>query len=230
MKDKFLIMLVAASLLLCPFAAVYAGASGAFSGNSAAVGTVVIDAGHGGIDGGVSGGTTGVKESELNLYIAKELERNFASGGFNVVMTRTTSSGLYGAMSKGFKKRDMLARKNIINGADADVMISIHLNHYSSPERKGAQAFYKSGDEEGLRLANCIQKQFKEGKEREYSPLVGDYYVLNESECTSVLLECGFLSNPEEERLLMSEDYRKRLAYLIYKGTTNYLLEKNGEI
>ncbi len=180
--------------------------------------TVVIDAGHGGIDGGVTGVNTGVKESDLNLIIAKDLEANFKAGGFNVVMTRTSNGGLYGVMSEGFKMRDMKKRKEIINSAHADVMISVHLNFFSSPNRRGAQVFYKIGDEKSLALAKSIQSELNI-TEREYSPLGGDFYVLNESNCTSVLCECGFLSNPQDEALLITEEYRAKISELIYLGT-----------
>ena len=186
--------------------------------------TVVIDAGHGGIDGGVSGVNTSVKESDLNLEISKKLKSYFLSGGFNVVMTRETSAGLYGGLSKGFKMRDMEKRRDIINGANADLMISVHLNFYSSPERRGAQVFFRQNDQNSEELARYIQKQLN-FTEREYSPLMGDYYVLNQANCLAVLCECGFLSNPDDERLLLTEEYRDKIAYRIYKGCIMYMLE-----
>ena len=187
--------------------------------------TVVIDPGHGGVDGGVTGVNTGVKESELNLEIAKGLKTCFESGGFKVVLTRETSAGLYGGLSKGFKMRDMQKRKEIVNGANADLMISVHLNYYSSPERRGAQVFFRQDDQRSQELARYIQKQLNL-TEREYSPLEGDYYVLNETNCLAVLCECGFLSNPEDERLLLTKEYRDKISYRIYKGCILYLLEE----
>ena len=187
--------------------------------------TVVIDAGHGGVDGGVSGTMTNVKESDLNLEIAKELRECFFSGGFNVVMTRETSAGLYGVLSKGFKKRDMEKRKEIINSANADLMVSVHINFFSASSRRGAQVFYREGDENSRSLALFVQERLNVDQ-RDYSPLAGDYYVLNETNCLAILCECGFLSNPSDEQLLLTEEFRKKIAYRIYKGCALYLLDE----
>ncbi len=188
--------------------------------------TVVIDAGHGGIDGGVSGKISGVKESDLNLDIAKKLKDEFEKSGVNVVMTRNSYGGLYGTTAKGFKMRDMKKRIKIINSANADLMISVHLNYYSSSSRRGATAFFAEGKEEGERLANSVQKYFNRssGQEREFSALKGDYYLLNQSTCPAVICECGFLSNEQDEKLLLTEEYRAEIAKLIFLGAVEYLL------
>lgn len=182
--------------------------------------TVVIDAGHGGIDGGVSGKISGVKESDLNLDIAKKLKQEFEKSGIKVVMTRNSYGGLYGTTAKGFKMRDMKKRIKIINSANADLMISVHLNYYSLSSRRGATVFFCEGKEEGERLANTIQKHFNRssGQEREFSALKGDYYLLNESTCPAVICECGFLSNEQDEKLLLTDKYREEIAKLIFSG------------
>ena len=135
---------------------------------------VVIDAGHGGIDGGVSGKTSNVKESDLNLDIAKKLKAEFEKVGIKIVMTRSTFGGLYGTTAKGFKKRDMQRRISIINGANADLMISLHLNYFSSPKSRGATTFYKEGDNQGKVLAQYIQKflNTSSGQPRDLSALL----------------------------------------------------------
>ena len=120
--------------------------------------TVVLDAGHGGIDGGVTGVKTGVKESELNLKIVKELKTRLEKAGVKTVLTRTTDAGLYGNATDGFKRRDMLARKKIINGCNADAFVSVHINYYSSPSRRGAQAFFRENDELCETFAAVMQK------------------------------------------------------------------------
>lgn len=183
---------------------------------------VVIDAGHGGIDGGVEGVKTKVKESELNLDISRKLRDELTESGAKVVMTRKTEAGLYGILSKGFKKRDMKRRMEIAESADADVFVSVHLNYYSSPSRRGAQVFYKTGDKESKKLALSVQKTLNALSGKEYSPLPGDYYVLNESKSCAVLCECGFLSNEEDEKLLSDNDYRKKIAEKIYEGIESY--------
>ena len=186
--------------------------------------TVVIDAGHGGIDGGVSGITTGVKESELNLDIARKLKTKFDKSGAKTVMTRKTEAGLYGIYSKGFKRRDMQKRKQITLNAKADVFVSIHLNYYSSPLRRGAQVFYKIDDEKSKSLADIVQAELNGGKEceREYTALAGDYYVLNEADCAAILCECAFLSNAEDEKLLLTDEYRAEIAEKIFNGIEKY--------
>ena len=186
--------------------------------------TVVIDAGHGGIDGGVSGITTGVKESELNLDIARKLKTKFDKSGAKTVMTRKTEAGLYGIYSKGFKRRDMQKRKQITLNAKADVFVSIHLNYYSSPLRRGAQVFYKIDEEKSKSLADIVQAELNGGKEceRDYTALAGDYYVLNESDCAAILCECGFLSNAEDEKLLLTDEYRTEIAEKIFNGIEKY--------
>lgn len=186
--------------------------------------TVVIDAGHGGIDGGVSGITTGVKESELNLDIARKLKTKFDKSGAKTIMTRKTEAGLYGIYSKGFKRRDMQKRKQITLNAKADVFVSIHLNYYSSPLRRGAQVFYKIDEEKSKSLADIVQAELNGGKEceRDYTALAGDYYVLNEADCAAILCECGFLSNAEDEKLLLTDEYRAEIAEKIFNGIEKY--------
>lgn len=184
--------------------------------------TVVIDAGHGGIDGGVSGKTSGARESELNLDIARKLKDRLESAGAKVVMTRKTEAGLYGILSKGFKKRDMQKRMEIANGANPTIFISIHLNYFSSSSRRGAQIFYKNGDVESEILASKIQSGLNLLYNKNYSPLSGDFYVLNESKSTAVLCECGFLSNEEDEKLLLTDEYREKISEIIYEGIEFY--------
>ncbi len=187
--------------------------------------TVVIDAGHGGIDGGASGVITGVRESDLNLLIAKNLKSLFEESGFVVIMTRETDEGLYGTTDPGFKKRDLKAREEILNGSLADVAVSIHLNNYSSKSRRGAQVFYNKKIKESKRLAGLIQSRLNGvGRMARLSnPLSGDYYLLNQSKVPTVIVECGFLSSPEDEELLLSEDYRADICDAIYKGCVDYL-------
>ncbi len=188
---------------------------------------VVLDAGHGGIDGGVSGIKTGVKESELNLSIAKKTQKYLTDAGMSVVLTRSSEAGLYGVATSNLKKKDMLKRKEIILDAKPDLVVSIHLNQYSVSSRRGAQIFYKKGDEKGKILADVMQSSFNALEEatRSFSALSGDYYILNCSTFPSVIAECGFLSNPEEEALLITEEYQDKVAYTIFKGIVGYLAE-----
>lgn len=225
MKLKFMKIIAAAglTLLLSTYVALLCVRTRAAASPSDRF-TVVIDAGHGGIDGGVSGITTGVKESELNLDIARKLKAKFDKSGAKTVMTRKTEAGLYGIYSKGFKRRDMQKRKQITLNAKADVFVSIHLNYYSSPLRRGAQVFYKIDGEKSKSLADIVQAELNGGKEceRDYTALAGDYYVLNEADCAAILCECGFLSNAEDEKLLLTDEYRAEIAEKIFNGIEKY--------
>lgn len=185
---------------------------------------IVLDAGHGGIDGGVEGVKTGVKESELNLSVVKKLETYLVGAGMKVKLTRTSDAGLYGVATKNLKRKDMEKRRDIIKEFEPNLVISVHMNKYSLSTRRGAQVFYKSGDEKGKLLASSIQNNFNEmaTASRDCSILTGDYYILNCTEYPSVIAECGFLSNPEDEALLLSEEYQNELAYSIFKGVVEY--------
>ncbi len=186
---------------------------------------VVLDAGHGGIDGGVTGINTGVKESVLNLKVVNKLENYLVNAGIKVVLTRSTDAGLYGVATSNLKKKDMQKRKEIIEAADPNLVISIHMNKYSVSTRRGAQVFYKPNDEQGKILADSIQNSFNrmESSKREYSALSGDYFILNCSDYPSVICECGFLSNPDDEALLITDEYQDEVAYTIFKGIIGYL-------
>jgi N-acetylmuramoyl-L-alanine amidase len=185
--------------------------------------TIVIDAGHGGVDVGVNGVNTGVKESEINLYITKYLRGYFVNAGFNVVLTRSTQGGLYGTSTKGFKLRDMKKRREIIQDSLADMVISIHQNKCALPSKRGAIVFYESDSESGKTLAETIQNELN--KIDDYptqSALAGDYYILKCTQSPSVIVECGFLSNEYDESLLTTEEFQKKIAYTIFKGAVAY--------
>ncbi len=190
---------------------------------------IVLDAGHGGIDGGVSGVKTKVKESEINLAVVKKLQKYLEDAGMSVVLTRNSAAGLYGIANKNLKKRDMQKRKEIIKKAEPHLVVSVHMNKYSTSSRRGAQVFYRKDSEQGKRLAISIQESFNNMKEsvRKLSPLAGDYYILNCTDFPSVIAECGFLSNPEEEALLLTEEYQDSVAYAIFKGIVGYLSESS---
>ena len=200
-------------LLIVPYAA-SANASAADTGK-----TIVIDAGHGGIDGGVQGVSTGTKESDINLSVARELKRTLTANGYKVVMTRSNTDGLYGLSSKNKKQKDMQTRKEIIIEANADLVISIHQNFYPRSSVRGAQVFYAPKSETGKAMADKMQSVIN--KNLEASDRVaheGDYYILQCSETPSLLIECGFLSNAEDEKLLLDPDYRKKIAYTVLTG------------
>ncbi len=187
--------------------------------------TVVIDAGHGGIDGGVVG-VDGVKESTLNLQYAKCLGEIFSTAGFNVVYTRKTEGGLYGLPTQGFKMRDMQERKRIIEQAQPNIMLSLHMNKFGMGYRSGPQVFFQQGKQDGRVLAESIQRVFNDMTGKQRQALGGDYYVCRETSCPAVIVECGFLSNPDECAALQTEQYRTQICRLIYNGVMLYLYEQ----
>lgn len=180
--------------------------------------TIVIDAGHGGADGGVTGISTGTKESDINLSISKYLMKFFEKSGYNVVMTRTDASAVCGGI-KYSKRQDMIARKNTVSSAAPDLVISIHCNSYPVSSVKGSQVFFASSASVGETFANTVQNYFNDIlNERPRSAAVGDYYMLNCSEYPSILCECGFLSNSVEESKLIGAAYQEKVAYTIFSA------------
>lgn len=190
---------------------------------------VVIDAGHGGGDAGVVGSKSGVSEAEINLLVAFTLKKQLEERGVRVVMTREKKSVLEDGI--GSKSDDFEKRKSIINDNSPDLVISIHQNKFPDSTRRGAQVFYNVSSEQGKSLATAIQTSLnnlnQEKVGRSFSALKGDYYILNCSPYPSCIVECGFLSNPNDEELLLNAEYRENLSALIVKGTFAYLDEKS---
>lgn len=187
--------------------------------------TIVIDAGHGARDAGCSGINTGVKESDLNLAVSLKLKQYLEDFGFNVVLTRENDSPLYSPNATNCKREDMEKREQIINDANADLVISIHMNSFPEISQKGAQCFFNPNNEESKKLATAIQNQLlKQIDNARTQANKGDYYILNISDTTPIsIVECGFLTNPDEEKLLSNEKYQSKLAYTIMCGVIDYL-------
>ncbi len=189
---------------------------------------VVVDAGHGGADGGVMGRRTGVKESELNLKVAKLLGEYLTSGGYKVVYTRRNDTmHTYPGVSNR-KRADMFKRGDIINDAKPAAMVSVHMNFYSAPSRRGAQVFFDRNDEGGKAFAIVMQDALNRdvnsvGGGREYGALSAEKYLLSCSPYPSIIVECGFLSNPFDEENLIRADYQANLAYTLYTGIVEFL-------
>ncbi len=181
--------------------------------------TIAIDAGHGGWDPGKTG-KNGLNEKDINLDIAQKTAAFLEEAGADVYITRTSDSALGES-----KRSDMKKRIDIIENSKADIMISIHQNSYPSEKAKGAQVFYFRKSEKGHILADCIQKsliQCLDEKNTRTAKENNNYYVLKNTDIPSVIIECGFLSNPEEERLLNTEEYRLKTAWAIFDGILTY--------
>lgn len=176
--------------------------------------TIVIDPGHGGIDGGVVGVNTGKKESDVNLGISLSLRHFLREAGYTVVMTRESDVDL-AESGQPFKKSDMQARKKIIDDASPDFVLSVHQNSYPRKDISGAQVFYAPGSEQGKENANKVQSVLNGALSSDRVAKSGDYYILQCSGAPSLLVECGFLSNPTEEALLVTTEYQQKVAYAL---------------
>lgn len=189
--------------------------------------TIVLDAGHGGRDGG-SVGVNGTIEKEINLEYTMALKDKLIENGFNVELTRKNDDGLYSNFDKNKKQSDMNERYKIIKKANPNLVISVHMNSFKASSARGAITYYRSGDESGKACADLIQKSLYTQCGAKYqNAKVGDYYMLNCSYYTAVLVECGFLSNPEEEKMLNSENYKNKIVDAIYNGVLLTFGNKN---
>lgn len=191
--------------------------------------TIVIDAGHGGIDSGVTGVKTGVEEKVVNLKIAIYLGEILKARGFTVIYTRRNDAmHEFDGINNNKKRADMFKRGEIINEAKPFAVVSIHQNFYSAPTRRGAQVFFNKKSEDGARLANVLQSilnakiNLADGG-REYAPLCAQKYLLECSPYPSVIIECGFLSNFADERNLVLPEYQYRMASVIADGICRFV-------
>ncbi len=187
--------------------------------------TIVIDAGHGGFDAGAS--ANGLEEKNINLSVAKYLEEYISQGGGIAVMTRDEdrSTADVDTDGKSAKKSDLENRKKLVETAEADVFVSVHMNKFPQEQYRGAQVFYSPQPQESKQLGEEIQASLKEilndGNERQAKKAEG-IFILKNTLVPSVIVECGFLSNPQEAALLKEESYRQKLAWGIYVGIVKF--------
>lgn len=225
-KGKTIISFLLCMVLIFMFSIAYFGISNRSVSKTNGI-KIVIDAGHGARDGG-SIGQLGTIEKEINLRYALQLKDKLVEKGYIVQLTRKTDDPLYLKDATNKKLSDMKARMKIIKQANPNLVISIHMNSFSDKSVSGANTFYRKGDESGKQVCNIIQSclnKYCEAKNK-YGK-VGDYYILNESYYTSVLIECGFLSNIEEERLLNTEEYLDRFTEAVCSGVLLYFGQGN---
>lgn len=194
--------------------------------------TVIIDAGHGGVDGGATS-CTGVLESQINLQIALRLDDLLHLLGIKTAMIRTTDISIYthGTSIAEKKVSDLKERVRIVNNTENRILISIHQNYFSDSRYHGAQVFYAptNGSKE---LADHMQQVFIQSinptSHRQVKKADG-VYLMQHIRCPGVLVECGFLSNPEEESLLRNEAYQKKLCCAI-ASTCSQFLQQNSQL
>lgn len=194
-------------------------ASGPLSGK-----VIAVDAGHGGYDGGAVGRGTRVIEKDLNLDVALRLRDKLMSLGARVVLTRDGDYALCDEKPNMRKKlQDMQRRALLITQGGAEMVLSIHMNEYPKRSQRGPQVFYREGCDAGRLLSGVLQQALNAGltppKDRQAQ--AGDYYILTLG-IPSALVECGFLSNAEEEKLLLDEQYRQHIADAVAQGVVDW--------
>ena len=186
--------------------------------------TIIIDPGHGGKDPGKVG-TTGTLEKDINLAIALYLKEILENQDIKIIMTRDKDMDL-SKTSSNRKISDMKERVALIQESNADLVVSIHQNSYTTPQVYGAQCFYRTASTEGEELASIIQNQIITSTNQTKIRTIksnDDYYLLKHSSIPTVIVECGFLSNPEEEKLLLTDEYQRKMAWAIHLGILQYL-------
>lgn len=190
---------------------------------------IIIDAGHGGVDAGAV--ANGVEEKTINLQIALKLQEYIEQSGGVAILTRDSDESTQDpnrSANISQKKSDLMERKAAMEKYGADVFVSIHMNKFEQEKYRGAQVFYAANGEESKRLGETIQQALKDtlsdGNTREAKKSGSGIYILKNATVPSALVECGFLSNTEEARLLQSEEYQQKVAWGIYMGIIKYLL------
>ena len=223
MRRRLSVELAVCLLLFCGvfLAARYAGLASA--GADAVLGkkkpVVFLDAGHGDFDPGKVS-VDGSLEKDINLAIAKRLKWYLEQSDVEVVMSREDDRGLYDTSTGSRKMSDMKNRCARVEESGADLVVSIHQNSYQDAQNHGAQVFYYSHSEEGKRMAEVMQKALlKADEENTRQAKANDtYYLLKRTEVPTIIVECGFLSNPEEAAKLVSPKYQEKLAEAIAEG------------
>ena len=175
--------------------------------------------------------SNGTSEAETNLNIAMKLQSLLEQSGATVILTRSDENAIYDIDSKTLKEKkisDLKNRVKIGNESSADIFVSIHLNKIPQQQYSGWQTFYRSSDENSIKLARSIQNSLNESIQKEnnrVSMKLDTIYIVKNVEIPISIVECGFLSNPEEEKLLLEDDYQNRLAWGIYNGIMDYFYE-----
>ncbi len=188
---------------------------------------IVLDAGHGSPDGGAES-ANGVHEDDINLAITLKVQNLLEQSGATVILTRSDENGIYDLDKKTLREKkvsDIQNRVKIGNESSADIFISIHLNKIPQSQYWGWQTFYRKEDAESKKIADSIQNSLKTTIQRENDRValgIDNIYIVKNVNIPIGIVECGFLSNPEEEQLLQQEEYQDKLAWGIYTGIMDY--------
>ena len=172
--------------------------------------------------------SNGITEAQINLKIALKVQNLLEQSGCTVILTRSDDNAIYDLDKDTLREKkvsDIKNRVKIGNESSADIFISIHLNKISESQYYGWQCFYKNNDENSKRLANTLQATLNETIEKTNDRValpIKDIYIVEHVEIPISIVECGFLSNPEEEKQLQEDEYQNKLAWGIYNGIINY--------
>ena len=192
--------------------------------------TIIIDAGHGKPDEGAES-SRGTTEAETNLKIALKLQNLLEQSGSSVILTRSDENAIYDIESKTLRQKkisDIHNRVKIGNESSADIFVSIHLNKIPQQQYDGWQTFYNANSTEGQKLAVSIQNNLNDAIQKENKRVaksIENIYIVKHVEIPTTIVECGFLSNPTEEKLLLEDEYQNKLAWGIYNGIIDYFYE-----
>lgn len=189
---------------------------------------IVLDAGHGGLDSGAVG-ATGVLEKDVNLSIVLALRDMFEMSGFEVVLTRDEDISIYDPGVEGIRNQklnDMDNRLAIIQKYPDSIFLCIHQNNFTDPKYFGGQMFYNNNNPQNRTLAQIMQNKFAQlqpGNGREIKLTGEELFLLKSNKNPSLMIECGFLSNPEEEQKLSTWEYQQKVAFTIYGGVMEFI-------
>lgn len=190
---------------------------------------VVIDAGHGGEDPGAVSDYSGLSEKEVNLEIALKVRDLLEKENYKVIMTRTEDMLKYNATLTNIvqkRREDLLTRKKIMDESGADIVVSIHLNKFPQTKYFGAQTFFPPNSPESQRLARSIQQEIRDKidpeNKREALVKKDSIIILKNLKTPTTIVECGFLSNEDEEKKLRTKEYQEQIAVAIARGIQNY--------
>lgn len=194
---------------------------------------IYIDPGHGGVDGGAE--REDAVEKDIALSIAKKLRDYLQEQGAFVFMTREKDVDLADEDTKGFSRRkvqDLHRRVKLINESEAEFFVSIHLNAIPSSKWYGAQTFYSTNYIESKIAAELIQEELIRhlNNTKREAKVINHIYILKKTKKPGVLVEAGFLSNPQEREQLLKEDYQDKIAAAIYQGIVRYFTEERNQI
>ncbi len=190
---------------------------------------VVIDAGHGGEDPGKVSSFSDLKEKDLNLLVAMKTKDALEGEGYKVIMTREDDKLVYSEGTTNIyekRKQDLTRRKQIMDNSGATIVVSIHMNSFQESQYFGAQTFYPPNSPESLKLATVIQESMRKNvdnsNKREPQLKKDPIVILTDLKTPTIIIECGFMSNSQEENKLGSGEYQEKLANAIKDGINNY--------